>query len=315
MKSQKIYLVLFTLAVILNILIYLNYQDLKKNLTVLVDRPQTTNQNREVLDSKDEPVKVLLAGDVMLGRTVMKKSLSLNDGSFPFRKVAEKLKNSDIVFLNLENPIISDCPFSEDGFVFCARPEMLNGLISAGVDVVSLANNHSRNYRQDGLNQTLNYLDNAGILSTGLRNLVILEIKGIKFGFLGFDFTTKDPSDDDYQLISSSKQEVDILILGVHWGVEYTQNPQKYQKEWASKMIGSGADVISGHHPHWVQEYGSIENKPVFYSLGNFIFDQMWSEETKKGIVVELEYQNAKLINQNILPTYMSSWSQPEFVD
>ena len=80
-------------------------------------------------------------------------------------------------------------------------------------------------------------------------------------------------------------------------------------------MVDSGVDVIVGHGPHWVQDVEYINNKPVYYSLGNFIFDQMWSEETKKGLAVKLIFEGDKLIKEERLPIYMSSWAQPEFIE
>ena len=87
------------------------------------------------------------------------------------------------------------------------------------------------------------------------------------------------------------------------------------QRDWATFMVEAGADVIAGHHPHWVQEIEYIDEVPVYYSLGNFVFDQMWSEETKKGLVVKLTFEDGEIVNEELLPTYMSFHAQPEFVN
>lgn len=258
---------------------------------------------------------ILLAGDTMLGRSVMTESLKRDDPQYPFEKTKDKLKQADIVFLNLENPIIDNCPQTNTGMIFCADPQMIKGLTEAGVDVVTLANNHSKNYGQKGLEETIQRLKNEGIKTVGYGNLVIKTLKGIDYGFLGFDFLTKEPKQSDYELIKQSKEKVDILIAGVHWGVEYADKSNKYQKEWAEKMIENGVDIIAGHHPHWVQEKQEINGKPIYYSLGNFIFDQMWSEKTKQGLVVELTFKNGELSSTSERSTYMSSWAQPEFVE
>lgn len=269
-------------------------------------------------------ITLILTGDVMLGRTVMKKGMEVNDLRYPFRGVSEKLKAADIVFINLENPIIENCPYHDTGLKLCARPEMVEGLVFSGVDIVSLANNHSLDYGKQGLLETVNILDGEGILSAGLGEVVVIEKRGFKFGFLGFNFTVNEPTDFELELIEDAANRVDVLVVGVHWGEEYTNSPKDYQKRWAKDIVERGADVVVGHHPHWVQDVEYIDRsadgfggtgKPVFYSLGNFVFDQMWSEETRRGMAVELTFKAGELISQSLYGTYMKNWAQPEFVD
>lgn len=257
---------------------------------------------------------IMLTGDVMLGRTVMTKSLDSGNPSYPFEKVSDELSEADIVFINLENPIVSNCPRSSEGLIFCADPAMAEGLVTAGIDIVNLANNHSRNYGENGLSETIEILDEKEILTTGLGELVVKESKGIKYGFLGFDFISKTPKENDYELVAKSTDEVGVLIVSVHWGTEYRSEPAETQKQWAKKLVEAGADVVVGHGSHWVQGAEYINEKPVYYSLGNFVFDQMWSEETRKGLIMKLTFRDGNLIKEEELPTYMSSWAQPEFI-
>lgn len=265
--------------------------------------------------SKTNDVEVILTGDVMLGRTVMTKSLDLYDPVYPFRKVASELTNADIVFINLENPIVDDCPRIYKGFKFCATPKMVEGLTASGVDVVTLANNHSGNFGQDGIEETVKTLESRGILITGLGKLSTMTVNEVEFGFLGFDFVSGEPKVTDFELVSSSNDKVDVLIVGVHWGNEYTEKASSIQREWAERLVEAGADVVVGHHPHWVQEKENINGKAVYYSLGNFVFDQMWSEKTREGTVVQLTYGNGELIGERVINTYMENWAQPEFVE
>jgi len=257
---------------------------------------------------------IMLAGDVMLGRTVMTKSLDSGNPDYPFEKVSDELNEADVVFVNLENPIVSNCPRSSEDLIFCTKPAMVEGLVAAGVNIVNLANNHTRNYGENGLSETIEILDEKEILTTGLGELVVREVKGIKYGFLGFDFISRTPKENDYELVKESVNEVDVLIVGVHWGAEYKREPAEIQKQWAKELVEAGADVVVGHGSHWVQEIEYINEKPVYYSLGNFIFDQMWSEETKTGLVMKLTFRDGELVKEEKLPTYMSSWAQPEFI-
>jgi len=275
--------------------------------------PKKTSNGEFPLKAFARDVEIIITGDVMLGRTVMTKSLDSGDPTYPFKKVASKLAEADFVFVNLENPIIENCPRTSTGLKFCADPKLTSGLKLAGVDVVTLANNHAGDYGKGGIEKTVEFLKEAGIEAVGLGNLVIKEKKGIKFGFLGFDFVSKSPKDEDFKLVSDSDKKVEVLIVGVHWGEEYKDKANKFQREWAKMLVEKGADVVIGHHPHWVQDSEPIEGKPVYYSLGNFVFDQMWSEKTREGLVIKLTFRDGRLISEEKLPVYMSSWAQPEF--
>lgn len=271
--------------------------------------------NKNTSRIKEEPItEIIFVGDVMLGRSVMSKCLSLNDYNYPFLKTADVLKQADITVGNLENPILNNCPISNDGFIFCSNKESIEGLKFAGFDLMNLANNHTNNYGNNGLIQTQDFLKKNNIDYFGVNNLVIKNINNIKFGFLGFDYVFKNPKESDFELIKNSKNQVDILIVMTHWGVEYKSKSNENQQTIAKNIIESGADVIVGSHPHWVQEIGYINEKPVVYSLGNFVFDQSWSEETKKGLVVRFNYKGKKLEKIDSLPIYMKNLAQPDWL-
>lgn len=258
---------------------------------------------------------LILTGDIMLGRSVMTKSLKVKNPNYSFMNVAGVLKDADIVFSNLESPIINNCPFSDSGFKFCSSPEMIEGLKYAGIDIVNLANNHILNYGKEGLEKTKRYLDLNGIRWVGDGNLVIIEKNKTRFGFLGFNFLGPKPQDKDLDLIRNSKKKVDFLIVGVHWGEEYKLKASLNQKLIAGKLSEAGADYIVGHHPHWIQDTEIIGSTKVYYSLGNFVFDQMWSEETKKGLSVNLIFKGKKLERENLLKSYMGKFAQPKWVN
>ncbi len=138
----------------------------------------------------------------------------------------------------------------------------------------------------------------------------------MNFGFLGFDFVFKKSSEADKyrELILDSAKKCDVLIAIVHWGDEYQDTANNVQRDIAQKFVSWGVGVIIGSHPHWPQNYEYVAGKPVFYSLGNFVFDQMWSEETKKGIVVILTYSGKDIESQEIFKTYIKNVGQPEFL-
>ena len=284
-------------------------------LIYLTAIPKETSEGKFPLRIFSRDVEIILTGDVMLGRTVMTKSLDSGEPTYPFEKVAGQLAEADFVFVNLENPIIENCPRTSTGLKFCTDPKLTSGLKFAGVDVVTLANNHALDYGKGGIEKTVEFLKEEGIEAVGLGNLVIKEKKGIRFGFLGFNFVSSGPKDEDFKLVSDSDEKVEVLIVGIHWGEEYQDKANKFQREWTKKLVEVGADVIVGHHPHWVQDSESTNGKPVYYSLGNFVFDQMWSEKTREGLLIKLTFRDGVLVDEEKLPIYMANWAQPEFAE
>ena len=200
--------------------------------------------------------------------------------------------------------------------VFCAPFQMLPGLAFANVEVLNLANNHIANYGKSGLDETVDFLQKNNFVVTGINNLAIKKLNNTSFGFLGFDKSQQENpqfTEKEQDLILKSNKKVDVLIIAMHWGIEYQSHPTKGQRKLAEKLVELGADVVVGHHPHWVQDIESINGKPVYYSLGNFVFDQMWSQATREGLVIRLTFEGKKVIQEERLPVYMNQWAQPEF--
>lgn len=250
----------------------------------------------------------------MLGRSVMTTSIRKNDPLYPFSKISDFMSSADIAFVNLENPIIENCPRTDTGMVFCANPWMLGGLVNSGVDIVNLANNHTQNFGREGFAQTKAHLADAGVVFTGDGDLVIIDENGTRFGFLGFEKSQQaNPklTEAEEELVFDSNLKVDVLIVAMHWGMEYKATALPGVSLLAQRLIELGADVVVGHHPHWVQNIERIGNVPVYYSLGNLIFDQMWSEETKKGLLVKLTFENGKIVGEERINTYIQNIGQP----
>ena len=306
---------LSSVVIFLSIIVIFGQPHIKQSVTTTFHT--TFSENYEKEDSNTE---IILLGDVMLGRTVMSTSLDKNDPNYPWHKVADKLAYADIVFANLEHPIIENCPRRTDGLIFCADPRMAEGLVYAGVDVVSLANNHSYNHGESGVVETKKILLDNEIEYT-LESLSVIEKNGLTFGFLGFEFIDRDIDAKHITMIESLSREVDVLIVGIHWGVEYKDTASSKQRSIAQKVASAGVDLIVGHHPHWVQDMETLVTPderyvPVYYSLGNFIFDQMWSEETKKGLAIKITFDGeGSIVNEEKMPVYMSQWAQPQWVE
>lgn len=282
---------------------------------------QYQDPNQSLVSGSDEIV-LLATGDVILARSVNSQMVRKNNFLYPFEKTADFLKKADITLINLESPLISNCPTTDEGMVFCGQEKAVNGLVYSGVKIASLANNHMADYEIDGFHQTINLLQQNKIAVTGYGEPAILEVKGKKFGFLGYndiveryDLLLKPEINLLQNNIKSLKQKVDFVIVAFHWGVEYTSSPSARQKELAYSAIDAGADLIIGNHPHWVQTVEKYQDKFIAYSHGNFIFDQMWSRETREGVIGKYIFDKNGLKAVNFYPVIIENYSQPRFAD
>lgn len=267
-----------------------------------------------------EPKVITMAavGDVMLGRTVREQMMKKGDWSWPFREVGTRLVRADVTVGNLEAPIVDKCTQHENRMVFCMNPEAIEGLTGSGFDVVTLANNHMLNYGTSGLESTKKYLEGAGILGTYSGELVIKEVGGLKIGFLGYDDVSKPLNLNEVtREIASAAAQTDMTVAMVHWGNEYMASPSARQREVAQAMTNGGVDLILGSHPHWVQNVEKLGETLVFWSLGNFVFDQMWSEETRLGEIAEIRFkmQDARIaqMEYELVPVKIFEYGQPRF--
>jgi len=270
-----------------------------------------------------EKVRTLIAtGDVIPARSVNYQTVSRNNFKWPFEKTAEIIKNADITFINLESPLVGDCPLTNEGMIFCGDSRHLEGLVYGGVDVVSLANNHAGDYGGEGIEETTNLLDSVGILATGKSGPVFKDIRDLRFAFLGYndiDQKKEGISWVDKDKISKEVREArnksDIVVATFHWGTEYVSQPTERQRELAHLAIDAGADLVIGNHPHWIQPVEIYKGKVIVYAHGNFIFDQMWSPETKEGIVGRYTFYDKNLVDVEFLPIEIKDFGQPYFLE
>ncbi len=257
-------------------------------------------------------VTLIAVGDIMLGRYVNIKMQEHQDWSYPFLKTSFLTSSADIAFGNLEAPFIEGCQSTPTGMIFCSRKEAIQGLKMAGFDVLSLANNHILNQGQEGLRQTTELLNQNGIIPSD-NNLTMKQGNNVVFGFLSFDLVTY-PKTKVVEKVKETNPKVDILIVSLHWGEEYQKEPTSHQRQLAHQIIDNGAEVIIGHHPHVTQPTEEYHDGLIFYSLGNFVFDQPWSEETKKGKIGKIVFEGKKIKSFEEIPIYIEDFSQPKIV-
>ncbi len=247
-----------------------------------------------------------LVGDLGLGRHITSTARAKNDFTWSFHGISGWLEANDTTLANLESPVITNCPKGETGtFTFCGDTRFLPHL---GKFVFNLNNNHILNYGQDGLMQTRNFVSRSFY-----DNFYTETINGITFGFLGYDFITY-PKTDKSQIIKQIREvdsKVDHLIVSVHWGNEYLPQAEPWRISLGRQMIDAGADVIHGHHPHVWQDQEIYQGKYIFYSFGNFIFDQSWSYETSHSQIARLVFSKDKIISSTLFPIEIKFNSQP----
>lgn len=244
---------------------------------------------QRVMNPGDNNVTLMFAGDVSLGDNYENKLPKDLDKTFA--KI-EEYRKADVAMINLENPLTQATTMRQDKpYNFKAPIESVKVLQEAGVDIVNLANNHTMDYENQGLEDTTKTLDRANIQYLGAgknskeaRRPKIIEVKGQRIAYLAYDtadlsaadtdksgtnFATKEKITEDIKAI---RNQVEWIIINFHWGTELTNQPEQWQIDLARFSIDQGADVIVGYHPHTLQGAEIYKDRPIAYSLGNFIF-------------------------------------------
>jgi poly-gamma-glutamate capsule biosynthesis protein CapA/YwtB (metallophosphatase superfamily) len=270
----------------------------------------------------DVKVTFLSVGDIMLSRGVERAMSKAGDPLAPFKPLADVFQSTDFNFGNLESPISGNDQIAGKGLVFNAHTRDIVGLAKYNFKVLNLANNHAMDQRLTGLLSTGKYLDSMGITHMGTGSNLdeawepkFITVRGIKIGFVGVSYSSVNDggvAHNDYvariedrdrlqRAIGQLKKQVDFIVVTMHAGVEYTRRPNQAQVDFAHAAIDDGADIVIGAHPHWVQVTEQYKGKYIFYSLGNFIFDQEWSQDTKEGLAIKIS-----LLNKDATPLQSS---------
>lgn len=252
---------------------------------------------------------IIFAGDVLLSDYVLENYKNQGIGGVVNDTLLSQLQSADITVVNEEFPFGTTGTKAEDKqFTFRVNPSYITVLQEMGVDAVTLANNHVLDFGEEALLETMETLDSAGILYAGAGDSVErakqvqkMEVNGKTYGMLAASrvipvtswnvenhtlgvFCTYDAT-ALVKEIQQAKKKCDYLAVYVHWGVERNNQPEDYQRNLAKQYIDAGADVVIGSHPHVLQGIEFYQGKPIFYSLGNFIFNQ----SIDKTMAVKLE--------------------------
>lgn len=272
------------------------------------------------------PLFIAAGGDVLGDRGVA-RFIDKNGGEAVFAAVRPFLEPAHLAFVNLESPL------SDKGtratwkeYTFRSRAALIDGLISAGIDMVSLANNHTVDYGHAALLDTIARLDKAGVAHAGAGadrseaeapailispagTVAFLAVTAIIPG--GFAATDKQPGvfatwpnwDRVLSSISSAAERVDYVVVSIHWGVEYTPHANGDQRRMAHQMVDAGADLILGHHPHVLQGLELYKDRLIAYSLGDFVFDH-YSRATGEAFVLQVHVAKEGPPSFVVIPVY-----------
>lgn len=285
--------------------------------------------------------RIFIGGEIIPARAVDRLFLNTsNNYTFLFDRFKDEMKSADLTIAMLENPISGDPKPCTGCTSFVGDGRNAKGFADVGIDMLA-SGNHFGDGGLKALQDTEKLLTEQGISLAGVssKNLAgaeqvqIRDFAGKKLGLVSFDDVgyfywagankwganyfskagTRGNSPDldrIKKVITEAKSQVDYLVVYASWGIEYTDSPNASQQQMAHAIIDSGADLMLASHPHWVQSFESYKGKPIFYSFGNFIFDQTHTEQTRQGLLVNAYYYDGGLLGFQFMPDLTCGYHQ-----
>lgn len=283
--------------------------------------------------STETPITLAFTGDVMLGRTVNSHMLATAPNDlYPFTYTAEYLRQFDLTIGNLECVISNLGAPVPKSYVFRSDARAYDRLSSAGFDLLSVANNHSGDYGKAAFLDEFLTLPTRGFTPIGggqnkqqAHAPRYKTVRGTTIAFLAYDeidpysFAATDTTAghawldeaDLRQDLAQARPSADFVIAFVHWGIEYFTGLTADQRFLAQVAIDAGADLVVGAHPHVIEPYEFYKGKLIVYSLGNFVFDNMYPEVVRRGNILTLTIQKSHLLAWKLVPTRIGDWGEP----
>ncbi len=240
--------------------------------------------------------KVHFVGDVMLARHV-EHLMTLHGINYPYTYIDWFNPKDSFLVGNFEASVPAKHVKTPNfTFNFSVNKQYLPGLKTAGFTHLSLANNHALDYGMVGLKNTELVLADNDFVSFGhpinlsTSSVSFIDLNSTKLALIGVSTLSGEPTDTKIkEVLSWAKVASDLQIVYIHWGNEYELKQSNRQRILATKLAEAGADLIIGHHPHVTQGIEKINETLVFYSLGNFIFDQYFEVAVREGLFLTLE--------------------------
>ena len=286
---------------------------------------------------RDRPpvTRLLVVGDIMLGRRVAVPDRPV----WPLRHMAARIRAADIAVGTLESTLTDEGVPQQGGDSFAAPPGTLPGLARTGFDALSLADNHTGDFGVPALLSTVAAFRGSGVRPFGAgRDLVqasraaVVAHEGVRFGFVGFNAIGETPratpsspgalsvrmpprtgplqqSDLDHVtgVVRRLARRVDVVVVLPHWGTQYTHTAEPVQSHVGRTLVAAGADLVVGGHPHWVQGLEPVGDAVIAHSLGNFVFDMDFMEQTMEGVTLTATFRGDRLTGIELGPYRMGA--------
>ncbi len=276
-------------------------------------------------------IVVLGVGDILLGRQLGEEMAKTENYALAFRDIRETLAAADITFGNLEGPFCDKGPYPANGMTFRFRPAAVASLVRAGFDVVSVANNHFGDGGDACMEFSLDLLRQSRIAAVGAgpsfeeaHTAAILGRKGIRFAFLAYTYAARNDEPQSERVVvagrnaeqvrhdvAAARERADVVIVSLHDGAEYTERVAKQTEDFARAAIDAGATAVFGHHPHVPQRVEAYQDGWIFYSLGNFVFQQNSPPATRTALMARLTFAGRDLIRVEAVPAVIEWFAQP----
>ena len=287
-------------------------------------------------------ITLTACGDIITGRHVAER-MAQHGVYYPFEKLAPYTKGADIIYGVLECPLSDRKKAPYTGAEFLAPGNTIEGIKLCGFNILAVANNHSTNFGRQVFTDTLDLLKSNNIRyvgggkdSTEAFSPTFMDVKGVRFAFLDYNSITGSASaganqagvadirmkpwftDDpgDFELVknavSEARKKADVVVVGFHWGKEDEYLPSESMKKMAHNAIDAGADLVIGTHPHSVESFEYYNGKVIAYSLGNFVFDQMYMTSVREGVIMKCGFSRADLTSVELVPYKIYDFCQPD---
>jgi len=322
-NHKRAMIVLIAICILVSIVI-----SISKKLIINIENVSDSKQEENLIEEEPidkKSITISFAGDVTLGNYKGSAYAGSFDNEFKnqggsygyfFENVRDIFSQDDLTVVNLEGPLTTATNAKVKKFAFKGDPSYVNILKEGDIEAVTLANNHSEDYFEQGLNDTKEILSQNDINYFGLGEKSIVDTNGIKVGLLGYNGWPENYTEEKLESmkkdIETMKQEADMVAVYFHWGVEREYSPNEIQKSFAYDAIDYGADLVVGSHPHVVQGIEMYKDKYIVYSLGNFCFGGNKNPGDKDSMIYQqtFNFENNKLVSidePNVIPCSISS--------
>jgi gamma-polyglutamate biosynthesis protein CapA len=313
---------LLVIIIVILLISFFSYAHLFEKAAQIGEKKENQAQTQIKNQPSKKSAKILFLGDLMFDRYIREIAQKKGNG-YIFQKISDRLKNADLVVANLEGPITDNSSESigttvgEKGhFIFTFDKSICNTLDDNNIKLVNIGNNHILNFGQSGLVETKNNLTSESINYFGDmgENIIhVSNINGYKIGFVNYNQFSPGSLARTLENIKNLKNQSDLVVVYTHWGIEYQAHSNKSISDLGHQFIDFGADLIIGSHPHVVEEKEEYKEHWIYYSLGNFVFDQYFSPETKKGLAVEMTVSIDKRMEFKDIPLILDNNGQTRF--